>query len=91
MKRLRVYSTADGESRFDRVEIPTSSRGYGAVQHCHCNSERRLLLGDYFCDSEPGRKLAHEPVGSNYLEVVNVALNAEISEIWFSNRKSTLR
>ena len=26
MKCLRVYSTADGESHFDEVEIPTSSR-----------------------------------------------------------------
>jgi len=26
MKCLRVYSTADGESHFDQVEIPTSSR-----------------------------------------------------------------
>ena len=25
MRRLRVYSTADGESHFDEVEIPTSS------------------------------------------------------------------
>jgi hypothetical protein len=26
MKCLRVYSTADGESHFDEVEIPTTSR-----------------------------------------------------------------
>jgi hypothetical protein len=26
MKCLRIYSTADGESHFDQVEIPTSSR-----------------------------------------------------------------
>jgi hypothetical protein len=26
MKCLRVYATADGESHFDEVEIPTSSR-----------------------------------------------------------------
>jgi hypothetical protein len=26
MKCLRVYPTADGESHFDQVEIPTSSR-----------------------------------------------------------------
>jgi hypothetical protein len=26
MKCLRIYSTADGESHFDEVEIPTSSR-----------------------------------------------------------------
>jgi hypothetical protein len=26
MKCLRIYSTADGGSHFDQVEIPTSSR-----------------------------------------------------------------
>jgi hypothetical protein len=26
MKCLRIYSTADGDSHFDQVEIPTSSR-----------------------------------------------------------------
>ncbi len=26
MKCLRIYATADGESHFDEVEIPTSSR-----------------------------------------------------------------
>jgi hypothetical protein len=26
MKCLRIYSTADGESHFDEVEIPTTSR-----------------------------------------------------------------
>ena len=32
MKCLRVYSTADGESHFDEVEIPTTSRQVARAQ-----------------------------------------------------------
>src|SRR5882762_1024746 len=59
MKRLRVYSTADGESHFDEVEIPTTSR------RVHPNAAAFDVSAKY---AASGIHFKHIPAGAHQVD-----------------------
>src|ERR1700720_3903389 len=59
MKCLRVYSTADGESHFDEVEIPTTSR------QVHPNAAAFEVSAKY---AAPGIRFTHIPAGARQVD-----------------------
>lgn len=59
MKCLRVYSTADGESHFDEVEIPTTSR------QVHPNAAPFSVSGRYQASS---LRFTHIPAGARTVD-----------------------
>jgi hypothetical protein len=59
MKCLRVYSTADGESHFDEVEIPTTSR------QVHPNAAAFEVSAKY---AASGIRFTHIPAGARQVD-----------------------
>src|SRR5258707_7707101 len=59
MKCLRVYSTADGESHFDEVEIPTTSR------QVHPNAAAFEVSAKY---AASGVRFTHIPAGARQVD-----------------------
>jgi hypothetical protein len=59
MKCLRVYSTADGESHFDEVEIPTTSR------QVHPNAAAFEMSAKY---AASGIRFTHIPAGAGEVD-----------------------
>jgi hypothetical protein len=60
MKCLRVYSTADGESHFDEVEIPTTSR------QVHPNAAAFEVSAKY---AASGIRFTHIPAGARQVDL----------------------
>src|SRR5258708_25978888 len=59
MKCMRVYSTADGESQFDEVEIPTTSR------QVHPNAAAFEVSAKY---AASGIRFTHIPAGARQVD-----------------------
>jgi hypothetical protein len=59
MKCLRVHSTADGESHFDEVEIPTTSR------QVHPNAAAFEVSAKY---AASGIRFTHIPAGARQVD-----------------------